>query len=187
VGVSKNPDLGALTNVVPKARRPDAAENGAKPDFAHVFEAHQEYVWRSLRYLGVAEADLEDVAQDVFVMVYERLADFRGDSTVSTWIYGIAVNHARAWRRKGTRREQPVEMLPEKAAPGEQAAIALRRRLLAALDAIDDDKRAVFVLHELEQRSMEEVAHIVGCGLFTAYARHRAARKKLAELLEDER
>jgi RNA polymerase sigma-70 factor, ECF subfamily len=156
-------------------------------DFAEVFEAHQDFVWRTLRYLGVAESDLEDVAQDVFVVVHERLAAFRGDSSVRTWIYGIALNHARAWRRKGTRREQPVAAVPENAGPGEQVAIALRRRLLAALDALDDDKRAVFVLHELEQRSMEEVAQIVGCGLFTAYARHRAARKKLAELLEDER
>jgi RNA polymerase sigma-70 factor, ECF subfamily len=163
---------------------PDETSAPERFEFAAVFEEHQQYVWRALRYLGVAERDLADVTQEVFVVVHERLPSFRGESKLRTWIYGIALNHARAWKRKAAR-EQLVADLPEQTAPEEP--LALRRRLLCALDALDDDKRAVFVLHELEQYPMNEVAHIVGCELFTAYARHRAARKKLAAMLEAER
>src|SRR6185503_5602514 len=83
--------------------------------FEAVYDAHFEFVWRSLRQLGVAEADANDAAQDVFVVVHKRLAEFEGRSKITTWLFAICLRVAVARRRRGyARREQSVEdPLPE--------------------------------------------------------------------------
>lgn len=153
-------------------------------DFADVFRTHAPYVWRVLRRLGVAERDVEDVAQEVFVVVHRNLAGFQGRSTVRTWIYGICIRVAADWRRRAhVRREVASGEVPD---GGEEAtqedAVELRRRraeLDAVLDELDDDKRAVVVLFEIEQLPMDEVAAAVGCPVQTAYSRLYKAREQM--------
>ncbi|HEY5962181.1 MAG TPA: sigma-70 family RNA polymerase sigma factor [Polyangiaceae bacterium] len=156
--------------------------------FERVMAEHTPRVYRSLRYLGVPDADLPDASQEVFLVVYRRLEEFRGDASLSTWIYQICFRVARACRRRAaSRRDEPVAELPvvmvdadqERAMQIEQT----RHRLLLALDALPEDQRAVIVLHELEELPMSQVATLVGCPLFTAYSRHRLARKRLEESL----
>jgi RNA polymerase sigma-70 factor, ECF subfamily len=166
------------------ATRPVAAL--PRPTLRQVFDEHASYVWRTLRHLGVGEADLEDVCQDVFVAVHRKLDGFEGRSSLRTWIYGIALRVASDYRRRAhVRRELPVADLELDAAePTQLEDIArgeARRLLLSLLDRLDDDKRAVLVLYELEELGMKEVAEIVGCPLQTAYSRLHAARRLLFE------
>ncbi|HEY8087297.1 MAG TPA: sigma-70 family RNA polymerase sigma factor [Polyangiaceae bacterium] len=152
------------------------------PDVAGVVREHAPYVWRALRRLGVSESDVPDVAQEVFVVVFRRLADFEGRSTVRTWIYGICVRTASDYRKRAHRRyELPTDSLAERVAVEDRALAAreARAELDSILSVLDEDKRAVFVLYELEELGMNEVAAALGCPLQTAYSRLHAARAKV--------
>jgi RNA polymerase sigma-70 factor (ECF subfamily) len=153
-------------------------------DFRAVFEGQAPFVWRLLRRLGVAERDIPDLCQDVFVIVHRTLPKFDGGCAVRTWLYGIGVRVAADYRRRAcTRLEHITAEAPQLAAPAMQhEALELREAqaiLQRALRALDDDKRAVFVLYEMEDLRMPEIAEIVGCPVQTAYARLYAARKQV--------
>jgi len=150
-----------------------------------VYRQHAALVLRALRRLGVREADLEDLAQEVFLVVHDKLSGFEGRSALATWVYGICVRVAAGHRRKAfVSREQGLSHAPERASSGEHAVrtIALkqaRQQLDGLLDELDDDKRAVFVLYELEQMPMHDVALAVEVPEQTAWARLYAARKHI--------
>jgi len=167
-----------------------AFEPGPTSEFRSIVEHHAEFVWRALRHLGVREADVDDACQDVFLVAHRRLGDFRGDSSLSTWIYGICVRVASEHRRRAyVRREVPGSEPPAPAQPADQDDRAMRRESLELLgrilDQLDDDKRAVFVLYEIEELAMKDVAEAVGCPLQTAYSRLHAARRLVSEALAD--
>lgn len=165
----------------------DLAESA--PSVEAIFREHAPYVWRVLRRLGVEEGDAEDVCQEVFLVVHRRLDSFDRTCALRTWLYGICIRAASDHRRRPhRRRESPAgDELPEVGSPAAQEDEVDRRRardrLDAALDALDDAKRAVFVLYEIEGLLMPEVATIVGCPLQTAYSRLHAARKIVTGLL----
>lgn len=158
------------------------------PSFAEVFRAYSSFVWRVLLRFGVPEADVDDVAQEVFLGVHRNLHRFEGRCSLRTWIYGIchrrAIDHRRrAAVRIGLAEDTDVEI---GVAPGQESKLMVeqaRDRLAQLLDALDADKRTVFVLFEIEGIPMEEVAEIVGCPLQTAYSRLYAARRKVEAAL----
>ncbi len=157
-------------------------------DFQQVFQAHAGFVWRTLRYLGVPERELEDASQEVFLVVHRRIADFEQRSALTTWLYSIASNVAGNFRtRAHHRREVVSETIPERAqsAPQlEQVAQAEARKLLTALvGVLDADKRNVFILADIQQLPMAQVAEAAGCAIQTAYSRLYSARKQLASEL----
>ena len=150
--------------------------------FEAIYSEHFAFVWRCLRGLGVPEAGLDDAAQDVFVIVHRRLSEFRGESTLRTWLYAIvrnvASNARRSQRRKGELAELPVDAAassgdPLQSAQDQQAA----RFVQSFLEAVGDKKRELFVLAVLEQLSVPEVAEALGIPLNTAYTRLRAVRQ----------
>lgn len=161
-------------------------------DFATVYEDLFSFVWRTARRMGVADSALDDVCQDVFVVVHRRLPEFRGQSTLKTWVFGILMNvvqvHRRTVQRKSPRhasRETGID--PDSLAderykqPDQRAASAEAARVAHELLAeLADDQRAVFILAEIEEMPVTEVAHAVGANLNTVYARLRAARKNFA-------
>jgi RNA polymerase sigma-70 factor (ECF subfamily) len=168
-----------------------AAEAAA--DFDTIYREHFRFVWRTARRLGVDGAWLDDAVQDTFVVVHRRLSDFRGSSSVKTWLYGI-VRRVVADYRRGVRRKHgkaaPLEDGGERSAtadPGPEASIEqadkvrLLHRLLAQLD---DEKREVFVLAELEEMTMAEIADALGVNANTLSSRLRAARREFEEALE---
>lgn len=145
---------------------------------------HGPYVWRVLRRLGVSESDVDDVCQEVFLVVHRKLGEFAGNSALRTWIYGIAIRTASDHRKRAYRRhEVATAEMPE--APGSDdphRTLQLRqaRTMLDQLiGALDEDKRAVYVLFEIEQLAMHEVAAALGCPLQTAYSRLHAARAQI--------
>lgn len=158
----------------------------SEPSFDELFEAYAAFVWRALKRLGVPPGDVADASQEVFLVVHRRLASFEARSSVRSWIYGICLKVASSWRRKAQQRgtaplSEPVEE-PASGAVGLDDELERRRTralLVAALEQLDEDKRDVFVLYELEELSMSEVADAVGCPLTTAYSRLHAARKQV--------
>jgi len=157
----------------------------ATPDFDDVFTDFSPFVWRVLARLGVPTRDLPDVCQEVFVTVYRRLDDFDARAPLRSWIYGIALRTASDYRRKQrVRREQSGDGVPEHHVVPTQDEDFERRRarayLRATLDELDEEKRAVFILYELEELPMSEIAEALGCPLQTAYSRLHAARKAVA-------
>jgi RNA polymerase sigma-70 factor (ECF subfamily) len=153
-------------------------------DARQVFLEHAGFVLRVVRRLGVAESDAEDVAQEVFLVVHNKLGTFTGESSVRTWLFGIAFRVASDHRRRAyVRRERPTAVLPVQTVEPNQPAQVRRNELLErldrALDQLDDEKRAVFVLYELEGVPMAEIAQGQGCPLFTAYSRLREARARV--------
>ncbi len=151
----------------------------ATPAFEDIYRDHVTYVFRVLRRLGVAAKDVDDVCQEVFVVVLRKLPEFEPRAAMRTWLYGIALRCASEYR--GRARVVPeVDIATEGTIdPTQHDALAKRQaRVLldSILDRLDDDKRAVFVLYELEELTMAEVVSIVGCPLQTAYSRLYAAR-----------
>ncbi|MFK7985250.1 MAG: RNA polymerase sigma factor [Sandaracinaceae bacterium] len=154
------------------------------PPFATVFQEHAPRVWRALRRLGVPESDVEDVCQEVFVVVHRKLPSFEGRSALSTWIYGIATRVASDYRKKAyVRRERPTDEVPDERRSAPQLKELEReqaRQLLdEALSALSDDKRAVFVLYEIEEQSMPSIAETLKLPVQTAYSRLYAARREV--------
>jgi len=136
--------------------------------------------------LGVQKPDVADVSQEVFLIVHRRLPDYDEDrATLRAWIYGICVRAAADYRKRAYRRNERVGLpaLELVVSPEQHRELELRRaraRLQAVLAELDGGKREVFVLYELEELPMPEVARIVDCPLQTAYSRLHAARKAIA-------
>ncbi|MDF2697031.1 MAG: polymerase sigma factor RpoE [Labilithrix sp.] len=157
------------------------------PSVRDIVLTHGRYVWRLLRYFGVADRDLDDVSQDVFTTVHRKLDDLSDDG-LRPWLHTICVNHVKNYRRRARhRRETLVDNVPEAvvSAPQEETLelAQAQRLLLVLLDRLDEDRRTVFVLHAIEEVPMEQVAKIVGCPLSTAYFRFQRARVELEKEL----
>ena len=169
------PRMPSLANALPLG--PTKAREVVVPSFDEIYEAHFAFVWRVLRTFGVPEAGLDDAAQDVFVVVHRRLAGFEGRSAVTTWLFAIARRVACAHRRKTGRTEA---LVAEPAGPSDTFAALSRAQaaatVMAILETMDEDKRVVFALVELEQMSVPEVARLLELNLNTAYSRLRLAR-----------
>jgi RNA polymerase sigma-70 factor (ECF subfamily) len=161
---------------------------------AEVFREHGAFVFRLLRRLGVANADLDDLTQDVFVIVHRSLDRYEERNQMRSWLYRICVREASRYRRSrkpaGTvdvdLLAEPSGSTPEDAARASEARADFDR----LLGVLDEERRAVFVLYEVEELPMEEVATVVGCPLATAYSRLRSARKLIlaaAKRLEAQR
>jgi len=175
-----------MESVSPPLSLPDLPEEvlSVGEATARLFQSHGEDVWRFLKYLGVREQELPDACQEVFLVVHRKLPEFRAESSARTWLYGICLRVAKGWRR-GRQLVPLGEDNRQVAANQEQE---LQRRdtndvLCWALDQISESQREVFVLHEIEELPMAEVAARVDCGLFTAYSRLRLARGGLKRAL----
>jgi RNA polymerase sigma-70 factor, ECF subfamily len=156
-------------------------------DSVTVYREHADFVWRSLQRLGVRNADLEDLLQEVFVVVHRRLDHFEGQSQVSTWLFGICtrvVRHHRrlAWFRRvslpGKLPDQRSERTPEDEALQRCAVTELEQ----ALSRLSPEHHAVFVLFEFEGKTCEEISELMAVPIGTTYSRLHAARRNFQKL-----
>jgi RNA polymerase sigma-70 factor (ECF subfamily) len=167
---------------------------GSALDFDAVYEDQLQFVWRTVRRMGVRGADTDDVVQDVFVIVHRRLAEFEGRAQLKTWVFKILLHVVKHYWRTHQRKpgdragenETEIQSLIEDRASGPAAslerveAVRVLDRLLAALD---EDKRAVFVLAEIEQMTAAEIAEIAEANVNTVASRLRAARQEFEKAL----
>lgn len=160
-----------------------SAQDGDVPAFDEVYAMHVAFVWRVLRTFGVAEAQVEDAVQDVFVVVHRRLREWQGKAAITTWLFAIARRVASNHRRRAGKRTEPLadELASDSSGGGDPFAEASRAQaaatVLAILEQLDEDKRIVFALVELEQLSVPEVARMLDLNLNTTYSRLRLARQ----------
>ncbi len=167
------------------------AEQEQPERLGEIYRENVNYVWRALSHLGVHPADVADVSQDVFLIVQRRLSSFEGRSSLRTWIYGICVRTVSDYRSRAfRRREVQQDELPEQESDANQQQAVhegeLRARLLSLLEGLKPEQREVFVLYEIEELTMREVALAVDCPLQTAYSRLQAARDQLKARLQQE-
>lgn len=170
------------------ASRPMVDAPRAEPlDLRELFTMHAPYVWNSLRRLGVLASDLEDLTHDVFVQVQRHLGEYDASRPLRPWLFGFAFRIAsQYWRRAHRRRERSADAAVARAVdpsalPDQRLAAEQDRQLvLSALEAIDLDRRAVFVLYEIDGVPMAEIARLLGIPVNTAYSRLRVARTEFA-------
>jgi RNA polymerase sigma-70 factor (ECF subfamily) len=151
------------------------------------FEQHGAFVCRSLRYLGVREADLDDLLQEVFLVVSKRLNDYEERGRTRAWLYSICTRVVSTHRRKQRRdREHDAIVELSTAAPQlehveDRQALELGWKLLQQLP---EQQREVFMLYEIEDMPMSEIAKALSCPLQTVYSRLYKARERILEQVQ---
>jgi RNA polymerase sigma-70 factor (ECF subfamily) len=159
-------------------------------DVRGVYRHHARFVWLSLQRLGIHISDLDDVAQDVFVIVHKRLRTFDRRSRLTTWLFGICMRVAANYRR---RRRWTFEVLlggsddqrPATLVAADEVLVRREQRELAerALNRLELAKRATFVMFELESLSCLEIAELMNVPVGTVYSRLHSARRQLEKTL----
>jgi RNA polymerase sigma-70 factor (ECF subfamily) len=146
-------------------------------DLDAVYRTNVRFAWRLVANMGVRPDDIADVVQEVFVVVHRRLGTVTLRSSLRAWIYGICVRCCANYRRRAvTRRERLVSEPPETVANDDER-LSARLDLKRALQLLDNQQRAIFLLYEVEGLSMSEVAEALSTPLSTAYSRLHAARE----------
>jgi RNA polymerase sigma-70 factor (ECF subfamily) len=169
---------------VPDLSAPQGDE-GRALDFDDVYRAHFPYVWRSLRRLGVAAADVEDLTHEVFVVVHRKLCEFDTQRPLKPWLFGIAFRLASEERRRAYRRLELTMPAIEQACSGPNGDELIetddrRRLVLECLQVLDVNQRAALILVDIDGESVADVAAAMSIPLQTVYSRLRAARRNFA-------
>jgi RNA polymerase sigma-70 factor (ECF subfamily) len=194
----------ALAGSAPTASRPslrpiamsvppqaDARVDTRERAFRALYEEQVDFVWRNLRRLGVHESDVDDRAQEVFVVAHRRFDEFqdRGHGP-RAWLFQIVLrvaSDARRHRRRHPEDPDGGDAVARASVEPQQAEALARRealgRLDAALETIDVGRRAVLLLHEIEEMTAPEIAQVLGIPLNTVYSRLRVARAELEQAL----
>ncbi len=191
--------LPSLPSLAPLASLPPVVASHAphesrevRASFRAMYDAHVDFVWRNLRRLGVNETEVDDKTQEVFVIAHRRFGDFeeRGHGP-RAWLFQIVLRIASDARRH--RRRHPVDpdgglaQERESIAPPQADAFDRREQLHLldrALATIEVGRRAVLLLHEIEEMTAPEIADVMGIPLNTVYSRLRVARAELEEAVE---
>jgi RNA polymerase sigma-70 factor (ECF subfamily) len=157
-----------------------------KARLRNLVEKHVGFIWRSLRRLGVPESDIGDASQQVFLIASGKLALIRSNAErafLFQTAMRVAANARRTQRRRREVGEQLLPTLPETGPDPEDAADQLRRRRLLdqVLDTMSLETRAVFVLSEIEELTMAEIAAMTRTPAGTVASRLRRAREQFRE------
>lgn len=153
-----------------------------------LYERHVDRVYRLAHRMTGDETLARDFTQDTFVRAFAKVGDFRGESALATWLQAIAVNVILNGLRKVRRirsREEGVDELPETQFTHREAEPDLKQRLYAAIDNLPDGYRMVFVMHDVEGYTHEEIAASLGIQPGTSKAQLSRARGKLREALSE--
>jgi len=179
----------ALSDPRPPEAAPRPTHAPITASFESIYDEHFDLVWRNIRRLGVPDALVDDAVQEVFLVVYRNLGKFEGRSSLKTWIFSIvtrvASDHRRSIRRKSPHTRTPeaavdADTVPDERNDGPHELFERSegaRLLHKVLDELEDEKRTVLVLAELEQMTAAEIGEALGENVNTIYARLRAARR----------
>jgi len=170
--------------VVDPVRGTSGDERSASSELRAIYLDQLPYVMSTLRRLGVGERDLEDITHDVFVTVHRRLPDYDRARPVRPWLFGIAYRAASDYRRLARHRREDMDHevdAPDTSQPVDERLDQAQQRslLVAALQDVELDRRAVLLMHDLDGIGVPEIAEQLGIPLNTAYSRLRLARKDL--------
>lgn len=180
----------------PNPKKP-AAPRVAPEQLSQLFEEYGAKVYGLARRCGLPPKEAEDGVQEVFLKVQRRISTFRGEAALSTWLYQVALNTLRDYRRKVTRMERatPMSLLSDRPAdptfegagdsPSTEASREERRQMVRdAIDRLSPKFREVLILRELEGLSYRDVARVLKVKQGTVESRIYRARERLARELE---
>jgi RNA polymerase sigma-70 factor, ECF subfamily len=169
------------------------AQEGDSDAFASLFHTHKARIYSVCLRMTNNAAEAEDLTQDAFLQVFRKLATFRGDSALSTWLYRIAVNTVLMHFRKKVLRQISLDE------PYNQDAKVVRReygsrddRLTGSVDRIalaraikelPDGYRTIFLLHEVEGYEHQEIAELLDCSVGNSKSQLHKAKLRIRELL----
>jgi RNA polymerase sigma-70 factor (ECF subfamily) len=145
------------------------------------FQKELDYVFRTLRRLGTSPSEVEDLAQEVFLALRRSWPEYDRDRPLRPYLFGISFRIASAYQRKRSREVAFGVVELGDTGPGPEDALhakQLRAMVLAALERIPLPRRAVLVMHDLDDVSVGQIAAVLAIPLFTAYSRLRKARKE---------
>ncbi|MBN9159907.1 MAG: hypothetical protein BGO98_04525 [Myxococcales bacterium 68-20] len=158
-----------------------SVNDGASARLERLIQEHYEFVWRSARRLGVRSADLDDVVQEVFVVAARRVDEITHELG---FLFRACMHAASHSRRSVKRRREVVDdqrlehEIDRRANPEQDAETAeARAQLQAILEEMPEEMRVVFVLFELEQFTMSEIAETLSVPAGTVASRLRRARE----------
>jgi RNA polymerase sigma-70 factor (ECF subfamily) len=173
---------------------PDASDASCRArSFDAVYNKFASYVWRNARRLGVAPSAVEDVMQEVFLVVHRRLPEFEERTSVRAWLSAILIRVVRAHHRRRARHRSPgidPDMLADTRSPSPYALVErdeTLREFYGVLASMNEERREVLVLSELEDFTAPEIAQALGVNINTVYWRLRTARKEFEALLSRRR
>ena len=155
------------------------------------FQQEFEYVCRTLRRLGVLPADIEDMAHEVYLVLSRRWAEYDQTRNLRPWLFALVLGVATSYRRRRSH-ELPYAVTDAKLeiedpSPHPEQAMQVRQTRAFVVDALDQvpmKRRAVLVMHDIDQVSMRDVASVLGIPVFTAYSRLRKARMEFRAAAE---
>ena len=145
----------AMALAPPRTQPSDAASSvsAERPSLSAIYTEHHAFVWRAVMRLGVPSDRVDDAVHDVFMVVARRLAEFEARASMRTWLFAIAMRVAQSVRRDAAREIRRRARFVQHAGPSSHAphdAADAAHTLQELLEHLDDDKRAVFVMAELE-------------------------------------
>lgn len=175
-----------------RAQQGEASPGHELPSFDAIYEQYFDFVWSSAQRLGVSGAAMDDVVQEIFIVIHSKLPTLRQPSSLRSWIYGVArrtvSDHRRALRTRAQSADaHAIQAELEQSWP--RTPLDLKEQseqvklLFSVLDEIAWPKREVFMLAELEEMTVPEIAEALEIPLNTAYSRLRAARLAFEENL----
>jgi RNA polymerase sigma-70 factor (ECF subfamily) len=153
-------------------------------DFERLYFEHVDFVRRVLARLLGPGCDVSDATQEVFLVALRKRHEYTGQALPSTWLFAIARRIALAARRRSRVRAFLGLEAAAQVASGDTPAEVFEnceasRQLYALLNQLSEKKRTVWILHELEELSGDEIADIVGCPVKTVWTRLFYARREL--------
>jgi len=153
------------------------------------YDRHVGFVWRGLRRLGVGDADLADLTQEVFVVALRKIDEFEGRAKPTTWLYAICLRVASDYRRSARVRREVLGNASSSVVDPQDDALTQaernqeRSRLSALLATLPFEQRVVFCAFELEGLTALEIAESTGAPLGTVKSRLRLARSNFRAAL----
>lgn len=163
-------------------------------EFDQMYREQLPFVWRSLGSLGISEDQREDLAHEVFIVVYRRLGDLDGRCQLRTWIYGIVRRVAANARRTKARADRKVLAFERAALVARKNGSDVDRGVAQSeaamiverfLETLDDAARELFTLSEIEECSGREISEMTGVNTNTVHARLRKLRSRFHDFVND--
>ena len=188
-GTALDSDGGSPRSGDPSA--PSSLVSGEVSPFESIYRQYFDFVWSSVRRLGVSPASMDDVVQEVFLVIHARLHTVYHPKALRSWIYGIARRTVSNYHRVRRVKEASGALLAVEPSAQPLARTPLDlveqndqvRLLFRLLEELDEPKREVFMMAELDELTVPEIAEALELPLNTAYSRLRAARQAFEEAL----
>jgi RNA polymerase sigma-70 factor (ECF subfamily) len=168
-------------------RAPRRVESSSAAQIAQIFSEQADFVWRSLRRLGVPAADADDAVQEVFLVVFRRIAQYEDRGLMRAWLFSISRQVASHYHRGAKRTEERHRgLVISTMAPDLEEVVARHEAeqvVNAFLDELEEPQRLVFYLADIEGLTAPEIAAALEVNLNTIYGRLRQARKRFEQLV----